>query len=335
MIILVTGGAGYIGSHVCIDLLQAGHEIVVVDNLCNSSYESLARVMEISGKDLAFHKLDLLDEKSIDEIFRKYSIEAVIHFAGLKSVIESEEEPLKYYNNNITGTINLLKILKIHNVKNIVYSSSANIYGEPQKLPITEDFPLSPTNPYGRTKLIIENILRDIYNSDPSMRIMILRYFNPVGAHKSGKIGESPNNIPNNLLPYIAMVSAGKLPFLSVYGNDYPTNDGTGVRDYIHISDLSNGHICALNKLFEKHGIFTYNLGTGKGYSVLEIIKAFEKASGKNIPYKIKARRPGDIAESFANPAKANKELEWIASLGIDEMCEDAWRWQLKNPDGY
>lgn len=335
MKILVTGGAGYIGSHTCVELLNAGYEIIVVDNLSNSKEESLKRVKEITGKTLEFYKVDLLDRDALRAVFAKTKIDAVIHFAGFKAVGESVQIPLKYYHNNITGTLMLCEVMKEYEVKNIVFSSSATVYGDPHRVPITEDFPLSATNPYGRTKLMIEDILRDLHVSDNLMNIAILRYFNPVGSHKSGRIGESPNDIPNNLMPYISQVAVGKLSMLSVFGSDYPTPDGTGVRDYIHIVDLAIGHLAALKKLDAKPGIVTYNLGTGRGYSVLEMVKAFEKASGKNIPYRITARRPGDIAACYADPSKAKREMGWSAVRDIDEMCADTWRWQSANPNGY
>jgi len=335
MSILVTGGAGYIGSHTCVELLQAGHEVTVVDNLSNSKEEALKRVQEITGKKLKFYKADLLDRNAIFEIFEKESIEAVIHFAGFKAVGESVSIPLRYYHNNITGTVILCEAMQKYNVKNIVFSSSATVYGDPHTVPIVEDFPLSATNPYGRTKLMIEEILHDLYISDKTWNIALLRYFNPVGAHVSGRIGEDPKGIPNNLVPYIARVAAGRLEYLNVYGGDYPTKDGTGIRDYIHITDLAIGHIKALKKLDEKPGIVTYNLGTGKGLSVLEVVNAFRKASSRDIPYKIVGRRPGDIAACYADVAKAKKELGWSADRGVDEMCADTWRWQSANPDGY
>ncbi|MBN2040023.1 MAG: UDP-glucose 4-epimerase GalE [Spirochaetes bacterium] len=335
MKILVTGGAGYIGSHTCVELLDQGYDVTVVDNLSNSREESLKRVMEITCKKLVFHKTDLLDKKALNKIFGKTKFDAVIHFAGLKAVGESVEIPLKYYHNNITGTLMLFESMKEHNVKNIVFSSSATVYGNPHTVPITEDFPLNATNPYGRSKLMIEEILRDLYVADNSMNIAILRYFNPVGSHKSGRIGEAPNDIPNNLMPYVSQVAVGKLKELSVFGSDYPTPDGTGVRDYIHVVDLALGHIQALRKLETKPGIVTYNLGTGRGYSVLEMLKAFEKASGKEVKYKIVGRRSGDIATCYADPSLAKRELDWSADRDIEEMCEDAWRWQSANPDGY
>lgn len=335
MKILVTGGAGYIGSHACVELLNSGYEVIVVDNLSNSKFESLKRVMKITGKKLHFFKIDLLDKKGLEKVFKKFNIFAVIHFAGLKAVGESVQLPLKYYHNNITGTLNLLEVMKKTAVKKIVFSSSATVYGDPDKIPIDESCSLHPTNPYGRTKYMIEEILRDLYISDNSYDIILLRYFNPIGAHSSGMIGEDPNGIPNNLVPYISQVAVGKLKELKVFGNDYPTVDGTGVRDYIHVVDLAIGHVKAIEKLKEKIGIEVYNLGTGRGYSVFEVIKAFEKASGKKIAYKVVERRPGDIATCFANPSKANRELNWIAKRTIDEMCEDSWRWQKNNPDGY
>ena len=333
--VLVTGGAGYIGSHTLVQLLDAGYDVVVVDNLCNSKYEALKRVEEITGKTVKFYEADIRDEDAISKVFENEQIGSVIHFAGLKAVGESVEIPLAYYQNNITGTLVLCEAMKKHNVKNIVFSSSATVYGDPATVPIKEDFPLSATNPYGKTKLMIEEILHDLYVSDNSMNIAILRYFNPVGAHKSGKIGEDPNGIPNNLSPYISQVAIGKREALNVFGNDYNTPDGTGVRDYIHVVDLANGHISALKKLEEKPGHVVYNLGTGNGYSVLEVLKAFEKAVGKELPYQICERRSGDIAECYADPTKAANELGWKATMGIDEMCKDTWRWQEMNPNGY
>ena len=335
MKILVTGGAGYIGSHTCLELLQAGHEVVVVDNLSNSKEESLKRIQEISGKSLEFHRVDLLDREALDRVFADADIDAVIHFAGLKAVGESVKIPLSYYHNNITGTLILCELMGKHGVKNLVFSSSATVYGDPATVPITEDFPLGSTNPYGRTKLMIEEILRDWQASDSSLNIALLRYFNPIGAHKSGRIGEDPNGIPNNLIPFISQVAVGKLLKLRVFGNDYPTPDGTGVRDYIHVVDLAIGHLRALEKLTSNPGVVTYNLGTGRGYSVLEMAAAFEKACGKKIPYEIVERRPGDIAECYANPALANQELGWSANREVEEMCADSWRWQSGNPEGY
>lgn len=333
--ILVTGGAGYIGSHTCLELLQAGYKVIVVDNLSNSSQESLKRVQELTGQSLDFHQVDLLDREALDAVFASCSVDAVIHFAGLKAVGESVEIPLRYYHNNVTGTLMLCEVMREHDVKDIVFSSSATVYGDPHKVPITEDFPLSATNPYGQTKLMIENILRDLYRSDEAWNIVLLRYFNPVGAHASGRIGEDPNGIPNNLFPYITQVAVGKLSQLSVFGNDYPTRDGTGVRDYIHVVDLALGHLKALDRLPSNPGVVTYNLGTGRGYSVLEVVKAFEEASGKRVSYKITERRPGDIASCYADPTKAERELHWKAKKGIEEMCVDAWRWQSNNPNGY
>ena len=335
MKILVTGGAGFIASHTNVELLNAGYDVVVVDNLVNSSRESVARVEELTGKKISFYEEDLLNEKAIDDIFEKENIDSVIHFAALKAVGESCQIPLRYFDNNLTGTLNLLKVMEKHGVKSIVFSSSATVYGKPESVPIREDFPLSVSNPYGRTKLIIEDMLRDIYKSDNEWDIALLRYFNPIGAHESGMIGENPHGIPNNLLPYVAKVAAGQLECVNVFGDDYDTPDGTGVRDYIHVVDLATGHIKALEKLVTHPGLVTYNLGTGVGYSVLDIIKNFEKACGKEIPYKITPRRPGDIDMCYADPAKAKEELGWEATRSIDKMCEDAWRWQTKNPNGY
>ncbi len=335
MRILVTGGAGYIGSHTCVLLLEAGYEIAVLDNLDNSCEESLKRVKEITGKDFNFYKVDLLDYDDVNEVFNKEKFDAVIHFAGLKAVGESCAIPLRYYHNNITGTLNLCDIMAKHGCKKLVFSSSATVYGDPHTVPIKEDFPLSATNPYGQTKLMIEYILKDLYKSDNEWDIAILRYFNPVGAHKSGKIGEDPNGIPNNLIPYVSQVAVGKLECLSVFGNDYNTKDGTGVRDYIHVVDLANGHLKALEKIATKSGVVVYNLGTGTGYSVLDMVKAFEKASGKTVKYKIAPRRPGDIAECYADPTKAREELGFIATHTLDDMCKDTWRWQEDNPNGY
>ena len=335
MKIVVNGGAGFIASHTNVELLNAGYDVVVVDNLVNSSRESVARVEELTGKKISFYEEDLLNEKAIDAIFEKENIDSVIHFAALKAVGESCQIPLRYFDNNLTGTLNLLKVMEKHGVKSIVFSSSATVYGKPESVPIREDFPLSVSNPYGRTKLIIEDMLRDIYKSDNEWDIALLRYFNPIGAHESGMIGENPHGIPNNLLPYVAKVAAGQLECVNVFGDDYDTPDGTGVRDYIHVVDLATGHIKALEKLVTHPGLVTYNLGTGVGYSVLDIIKNFEKACGKEIPYKITPRRPGDIDMCYADPAKAKEELGWEATRSIDKMCEDAWRWQTKNPNGY
>jgi len=333
--VLVTGGAGYIGSHTCVEFLKAGFEVVVVDNLSNSKEESLKRVMEITGKPLTFFKADLLDRKALETIFSDQPIDAVIHFAGLKAVGESVSLPLWYYLNNITGTLVLCSVMSQVGVKKLVFSSSATVYGDPAIVPIPELAPIKPTNPYGRTKAMIEDILRDLHVSDPAWDIAILRYFNPIGAHPSGKIGEDPQDIPNNLVPYIAQVAVGKLPYLNVFGADYPTPDGTGVRDYIHVLDLAVGHLKALEKLRSHPGVTTYNLGTGQGYSVLQVVAAFEKACGKKIPYKIASRRPGDIPTCFADPSRARLELGWTATRGLDEMCADTWRWQENNPNGY
>jgi UDP-glucose 4-epimerase len=333
--ILVTGGAGYIGSHTCVELLQAGYDVIVVDNLSNSKEESLRRVQEISGKSLEFHRIDLLDQIALSALFAVNQIDAVIHFAGLKAVGESVSIPLNYYKNNVSGTVSLLEVMQKQGVRKLVFSSSATVYGEPHTVPIREDFPLSATNPYGRSKLMIEDILRDLHISEPIWDIALLRYFNPVGAHPSGRIGEDPQDIPNNLLPYIAQVAVGRLPELQVFGNDYPTSDGTGVRDYIHVVDLAIGHIKALDLLAKKPGLVTFNLGTGRGYSVLEVLKAFEQASQKTIPYKVVDRRPGDIAECYADPSLAEEELGWKTTRGISEMCVDVWQWQSDNPRGY
>ncbi|MES9881599.1 MAG: UDP-glucose 4-epimerase GalE [Sedimenticola sp.] len=333
--ILVTGGAGYIGSHTCVELLNNGYQVFVVDNLCNSKFSALERVQELTGKTVTFIQADLRDRPSLEQIFKQYQLDGVIHFAGLKAVGESIDIPLSYYENNLSGTITLLDVMNEAGVRNFVFSSSATVYGDPETLPITEEFPLSATNPYGRSKLIIEEILRDLYRSDSSWNISILRYFNPVGAHESGRIGEDPNGIPNNLIPYVAQVAVGKLEKLSVFGGDYPTKDGTGVRDYIHVVDLSKGHIKALEKLVESPGLIIHNLGTGQGYSVLEMVAAFEKASKREIPYQIVDRRPGDIATCYADPSLAESELGWKAEKGLEEMCEDNWRWQDMNPEGF
>ncbi|MCC2230356.1 MAG: UDP-glucose 4-epimerase GalE [Lachnospiraceae bacterium] len=336
MSILVTGGAGYIGSHTCIELLTQGYEVVIVDNLYNSCEEAVRRIEELSGKKVSFYKADLLDKEAVEEIFEKESIESVIHFAGLKAVGESVQKPLEYFHNNLTGTLILCDVMRHHGVKSIVFSSSATVYGNPASVPIYEDFPLSVTNPYGRTKLMIEEILQDVVVSDPEWKVILLRYFNPVGAHKSGRIGENPRGIPNNLTPYITQVAVGKLDHVNVFGNDYDTPDGTGVRDYIHVVDLALGHVKAIEKINAMDGgVKIYNLGTGIGYSVLEVIEAFRKATGKEIPYVIGPRRAGDIATCYAATDKAEKELGWKAQRGLDEMCEDAWRWQSMNPDGY
>lgn len=335
MAILITGGAGYIGSHTCVELLNAGYEIVVLDNFSNSKPESLHRIKELTGKEFLFYEADLLDRKSVEEVFKRNEIKAVIHFAGLKAVGESVSKPLHYYHNNITGTLILCDVMKEYGVKNLVFSSSATVYGVPQRMPISEDFPLSATNPYGRTKLMIEEILRDLFVTDESFSIALLRYFNPIGAHKSGTIGEDPSGIPNNLMPYITQVAVGKLKELQVFGNDYPTVDGTGIRDYIHVVDLALGHLKALEKVMSSTGVEAYNLGTGTGYSVLEIVSAFENACGQQIPYRIIDRRPGDVATCYADPLKAKNELGWVAERGIEEMCRDSWKWQKQNPNGY
>jgi len=335
MKILVTGGAGYIGSHTCVELLQNGYEVIVVDNLCNSKEESLRRVQEITGKSLSFYKVELLDRDHLDEVFSKHSIQAVVHFAGFKSMGESVSIPLKYFHNNVSGTLILLEVMKKYNIHNFVFSSSAGVYGDVKIVPIPEKAPLGVLNPYSRTKLMIEDILRDLYIAEQAWNIAILRYFNPVGAHPSGKIGEDPNDIPNNLTPYVAQVAIGRRPFVRVWGNDYPTPDGTGIRDYIHIMDLAAGHIKALEKLERNLGLVTYNLGTGRGYSVLEVITAFEKACQQKIPYKIMDRRPGDAAISYADPTKANLELNWYAKRTLEDMCIDTWLWQSQNPCGY
>lgn len=336
MSILVTGGAGFIGSHTCVELLNAGYDIIILDNFYNSKSESLKRIKEITNKDFKFYEGDIRDRKLLDEIFKNEDITAVIHFAGLKAVGESCRLPLEYYDNNIGGTVTLLEAMKDAGVKKIVFSSSATVYGTNGVSPLKEDANVGgTTNPYGTTKLYIETILTDLYKSDNDWSICILRYFNPIGAHKSGKIGENPNGIPNNLMPYITQVAVGKLDHLNVFGNDYDTHDGTGVRDYIHVVDLALGHICAVNKVTDDKGLFIYNLGTGKGYSVLDIVKAFEKASGKEIKYVIAPRRDGDIATCYSDPSKAKAELNWTAKRGLEEMCEDSWRWQSQNPNGF
>lgn len=336
MAILVTGGAGYIGSHTCIELLKAGYDVVVVDNLYNSSEKAIARVEEISGKKVTFYKADILDREKLNEIFDKESIDSVIHFAGLKAVGESVAKPLEYYHNNMTGTFILCEVMRDHNVKNIIFSSSATVYGDPAFIPITEECPKGKiTNPYGQTKGMLEQVLTDLHVADPEWNVVLLRYFNPIGAHKSGLIGEDPKGIPNNLVPYIAQVAVGKLECLGVFGDDYDTPDGTGVRDYIHVVDLAVGHVKALKKIEEKAGVNIFNLGTGNGYSVLQVVKAFEKACGKTIKYQIKPRRAGDIATCYSDAAKAKEELGWVAERGIEEMCEDSWRWQSNNPNGY
>ena len=336
MSILVTGGAGYIGSHTCLELLKAGYEVVVADNLCNSSEEAVRRVEKIAGKPVKFYQADILDREALNKMFDTEEIDSVMHFAGLKAVGESVAKPLEYYHNNITGTLILCDVMRNHGVKNIVFSSSATVYGDPAFVPITEDCPKGQiTNPYGQTKSMLEQILTDFHVADPEWNVVLLRYFNPIGAHESGLIGEDPKGIPNNLVPYIAQVAVGKLQCLGVFGNDYPTHDGTGVRDYIHVVDLAVGHVKALKKIEEKAGVCIYNLGTGKGYSVLDVVKAYEKACGREIKYEIKPRRPGDIATCYADASKAREELGWEAERGIEEMCADSWRWQSANPDGY
>lgn len=335
MEILVTGGAGYIGSHTVLLLLENGYDVVVVDNLCNSCHESLKRVKELTGKDLKFYENDINDFEAMDKIFKENDIFAVIHFAGLKAVGESVRIPLKYYENNLGGTFTLLEAMKKNNVKKIVFSSSATVYGDPERVPITEDMKLGATNPYGRTKLFLEQILSDVYVADNEFAVSLLRYFNPIGAHESGRIGENPRGIPNNLMPYITQVASGKLKQLSIFGDDYDTHDGTGVRDYIHVMDLAQGHIKAIEYIKDKTGVFVHNLGTGTGYSVLDIVKAFEKANGLKIPYVIAERRPGDIATCYADPSKAQEELGWTAKRDIVDMCRDSWNWQKNNPLGY
>ncbi|MEG0297753.1 MAG: UDP-glucose 4-epimerase GalE [Clostridium sp.] len=335
MAILITGGMGYIGSHTAVELLNEGHDVVIIDNLINSKYVVKDRIREITNKEVKFYEIDLLDKEAVSNVFKENYIESVIHFAALKSVGESVQLPLEYYDNNLTSTINLLRIMKENNVKKFVFSSSATVYGNAEVMPIEESFSLSVTNPYGRTKLIVEDVLRDLYISDKTWDIALLRYFNPVGAHKSGLIGEDPNGIPNNIMPYITKVAIGELKQVSVFGNDYDTIDGTGVRDYIHVVDLAKGHIKALEVLDKQPGLVTYNLGTGNGYSVIQLIEAFSKASGKEIKYEIVGRRAGDVATCYADPSKANVDLGWVAEKGLEEMCEDSWRWQQNNPDGY
>lgn len=335
MSILVTGGAGYIGSHTAVELLNAGYDVVIADNFCNSHPEVLNRIAALTGKQPVFYEADVRDAAALNNIFSQHKIESVIHFAGLKAVGESTRLPLKYYQNNIAATLTLCEVMQQHNVFDLVFSSSATVYGDPHAVPINESFPLSATNPYGRSKLMVEEILRDVAKAEPRWGIVLLRYFNPVGAHVSGTMGEDPNGIPNNLLPFISQVAIGRLPQLSVFGNDYPTPDGTGVRDYIHVVDLAVGHIKAIERIKRERGVLTYNIGTGQGYSVLEMINAFEQASGKKIAYQIVARRPGDIAECWADPAYAANDLGWKAKLGLQDMMQDAWRWQLNNPNGY
>ncbi len=336
MRVLVTGGAGYIGSHTCVELLQEGHQVVIVDNLYNASPKAVNRIQEITGKKLTFYQADVCDREAMHAIFDREQVEAVIHFAGYKAVGESVAKPLEYYRNNLEGTLTLCDIMRKHGVGNIIFSSSATVYGDPAEIPITENCPKGIcTNPYGWTKWMLEQILTDIQHAQPDWNVILLRYFNPIGAHKSGQIGEDPKGIPNNLLPYVAQVAIGKLPCLGVFGQDYDTPDGTGVRDYIHVVDLARGHVKALQKLEESKGVRVYNLGTGKGYSVLDVVHAFEKACGHPIPYEIKPRRAGDIATCYCDPTKAREELGWEAQYGIEEMCQDSWRWQSQNPDGY
>lgn len=336
MTILITGGAGYIGSHTALELLNEGYDVVVFDNLSNSSQESLRRVEELTGKQVCFYEGDVQDEDALRAMFKEQQIDAVIHCAALKAVGESVQKPLEYYQNNISGTLTLLKVMREVGVKNIVFSSSATVYGSPEEMPITEACPKGQcTNPYGWTKSMMEQIMSDVQKADPSWNVILLRYFNPVGAHKSGRIGEDPKGIPNNLMPYISQVAVGKLEKLGVFGNDYDTPDGTGVRDYIHVVDLAIGHVKAINYIFTNPGLDVINLGTGQGYSVLDMVKAFSKACGKEIPYEIKPRREGDIAMCYADPSKAAKVLGWKAERGLDEMCEDTWRWQSQNPGGY
>lgn len=335
MNILVTGGAGYIGSHACVQLLEAGYEVTVVDNLSNSSQESLTRVEKITGKAVKFYKIDMTDKAALRGVFLENKFDAAIHFAGLKAVGESVKIPVEYYRNNLCSTINLCELMSEFGTKKLVFSSSATVYGKPETVPIREDFPLSCTNPYGRTKLMIEEILRDLAVADPEWSIALLRYFNPVGAHESGFIGEDPQGIPNNLMPYIAQVAVGKRDYVHVFGSDYDTKDGTGVRDYIHVVDLVDGHLCALKKLETTKGVVTYNLGTGTGYSVLDMIKAFSKACGRDLPYKLEDRRPGDIDACFADPYLAKEEIGFVAKRTLEDMCRDSWNWQQKNPGGY
>ncbi|BCL76379.1 UDP-glucose 4-epimerase [Jeongeupia sp. HS-3] len=335
MHVLLTGGAGYIGSHTYVELIAAGFKPVILDNFYNAKPAVLERLETITGTQIEWIKADVRDRAALDEVFKRFDVSAVIHFAGLKAVGESVEKPLEYYDNNVVGTLCLLEAMRAAGVKKLVFSSSATVYGDPQTVPIREDFPLSATNPYGRSKLMVEEMLRDLYKADSSWDLALLRYFNPVGAHESGLIGEDPQGIPNNLMPFVAQVAVGKREQLSVFGNDYPTPDGTGVRDYIHVVDLACGHVKALQKLAKNPGLVTVNLGTGQGYSVLDMVKAFEAASGKPVPYQLVARRPGDIAACYADPASAREQLGWVAEKGLKEMCEDGWRWQSQNPNGY
>ena len=333
--VLVTGGAGYIGSHTSVELLDAGVDVVVLDNLCNSSEKSLDAIQRVTNRPLQFIKGDLRDRATLDATLDEHQFDAVLHFAGLKAVGESVEKPLAYFENNVTGTLNLVEAMAARNLKTLVFSSSATVYGDPHTVPITETAATSPTSPYGRTKLMIEQILQDLVVSDPDWRVSILRYFNPVGAHKSGEMGEDPNGLPNNLMPYISQVAVGKLPHLRVFGNDYPTQDGTGVRDYIHVIDLARGHLAALEHLYTTTGAHVHNLGTGRGYSVFEVVRAFEVASGNDVPVQITDRRPGDVAECYADVSRAACELGWHAQFDLEEMCSDVWRWQSRHPDGY
>jgi UDP-glucose 4-epimerase len=333
--ILVTGGAGYIGSHACVELLQAGREVVVVDNFCNSRPEVLGRIERIAGRPVSFHQCDLRDKAALRGIFREHAIDAVLHFAGLKAVEESVARPLDYYDNNVGGTLALCEAMAEAGVLRVVFSSSATVYGDPDAVPVRENHPLRPTNPYGRSKAMVESILQDLFRSDSAWKVALLRYFNPVGAHESGLIGEDPDGVPNNLMPYIAQVAVGRREALNVYGSDYPTPDGTGVRDYIHVVDLARGHLAALEKLSAADGVLTVNLGTGRGYSVLEVVEAFRQASGRDIPYRFVARRAGDVAACYADPELATRVLGWRAERGLEEMCRDAWRWQSMNPNGY
>ncbi|THF63879.1 UDP-glucose 4-epimerase GalE [Pseudothauera nasutitermitis] len=334
--VLVTGGAGYIGSHTCLAALQAGHRIIVVDNLSNASAESLRRVEQLSGRGIqAFHQVDVRDREALEAVFRTHQIEVVIHFAGLKAVGESVQRPLAYYDNNVCGTRVLLEVMAAHEVRRIVFSSSATVYGDPARVPLAEDATLAPANPYGRSKWMVEQMLADLAASDPRWHAVALRYFNPVGAHESGRIGEDPVGVPNNLMPYVAQVAVGRLAELRVFGNDYPTPDGTGVRDYIHVVDLAAGHLHALERIGELPGATAINLGTGQGYSVLEVVRAFERASGRPVPYRVVERRPGDVAQCWADPLRAQRLLGWCAQRGLEDICADAWRWQAANPDGY
>eukprot|EP01135_Chromosphaera_perkinsii_P005024 Nk52_evm1s311 gene=Nk52_evmTU1s311 len=333
--VLLAGGTGYIGAHTCLEMLQENMEVVIIDNFHNSDRESIRRVEKLTGKSAIVEEVDIMNREALDGVFKKYNIDTVIHFAALKSVGESVAKPLWYYQNNIAGTLNLVEVMSKHGCKNIVFSSSATVYGDPKYLPLTEDHPLAPTNPYGQTKFMVEQILKDVAVSDPEWNVVLLRYFNPVGAHKSGEIGEDPSGVPANLMPFVAQVAVGRREHVNVFGDDYDTKDGTGVRDYIHVVDLAKGHVAAVRHLKEKCGCVVYNLGTGAGYSVLDMIKAMEKSSGKTIPYKIAPRRPGDIASCYADPCLAQQALKWKAEYGLQEMCDDLWNWQIKNPNGY